>query len=880
MEENRQNAESKLPIVSKILDIADTLQQPGDHTHCSKALTALAQELECRLTAVRLLEQFADTLRLLKNITTAVNESKDLTSVAQTAIQQICTALNWPCGQFYLTPPGGNETEPSVIHYQPSAPHAEHLATHLSSLRSPSLTQQILETRHACWIETMTSPTDTPIPVQACFGFPVLVDDNVVAMMLFFHTEPVPKNDAFINIAPQIGMQMGHFFERLQAQEKLARKSSVLEVTFESMEEGISMFDSELTVAAFNHRFLTLLDFPTDQFKPGMHFSEFIRYNALRGEYGEGDVEQQVRERVELAKQFKAHAFTRKRPDGSVLEIVGTPLASGGFVTTYRDVTLREKAEEELRASELKNRLLLESAGEGIYGLDLEGNATFVNPAAARMLGYQHDELIGKPMHSTVHHSHEDGTPYDQSECPIYSARHEGSIQHVSDEVLWRKDGSFFHTEYTSTPIIQDESLVGTVVMFKDITEQKLIEEQLRLAAIAFDSHEGITIVDRDGQIVQVNRAFTDITGYSRDEVIGKNPRILKSDKHSSEFYNLMWQSLLEKGHWEGEIWNKRKNNQVYPEWLSITAVHDDRNEITHYIAHFQDITERKNLEEQLSQAQKLESIGNLAAGIAHEINTPTQYVGDNTRFLKDAFSDLLTLQNDYQATLTNHPTVSEDNALLNTLDQLREDADLPYLVDEIPEAISQALDGVERITKIVSAMKEFSHPGGRDKELVDLNRILESTITVAHSELKYTAQVETHFDPDIPLIPCMAAELNQVFLNLLVNAAHAVGDACQQDPSKQGLIQLATQTQDNHVQITIQDNGTGIPESIRKKVFDPFFTTKEVGKGTGQGLAISRSVIVDKHGGDIKVDTHVTEGARFIISLPIEEATSNAHEH
>lgn len=291
-------------------------------------------------------------------------------------------------------------------------------------------------------------------------------------------------------------------------------------------------------------------------------------------------------------------------------------------------------------------------------------------------------------------------------------------------------------------------------------------------------------------------------------------------------------------------------------------------------MASFRDITDRKNLETQLLQAQKLESIGELAAGIAHEINTPTQFVGDNARFLQDAFKDILSVIQMYRQ-LGKSPGL--DDAVKKLLEQIaaaEKKIEIDYLLNEIPTSIFQSLEGVDRISKIVLAMKEFSHPGGNLKKASDINRALQNTITVARNEWKYVADVETDFAHDLPALQCFPGELNQVFLNIIVNAAQAIGELHKIKPDKtiqKGKIAISTRKDGAFAEIRIADDGPGISKNIQHKIFDPFFTTKEVGKGTGQGLAIAHSVITDKHSGTITVESEVGKGTVFIIRLPIE---------
>jgi signal transduction histidine kinase/CheY-like chemotaxis protein len=278
----------------------------------------------------------------------------------------------------------------------------------------------------------------------------------------------------------------------------------------------------------------------------------------------------------------------------------------------------------------------------------------------------------------------------------------------------------------------------------------------------------------------------------------------------------------------------------------------------------------RKVMEIQLRGAQKLESIGQLAAGIAHEINTPTQYIGDNVRFLEASFGDLKETHQQYEKLLlalkNNVPTAG----LVAATEECIRRVDPGFLMAEIPRAIEQTLEGVNRVTKIVRAMKDFSHPGTEEKTPVNINNALETTLTVARNEWKYVARIETDFDPDLPLVPCLPGEFNQVILNLVVNAAHAIADVSSGDGKNKGLITASTRRSGDWVEVRIRDTGSGIPEKIRHKIFDPFFTTKPVGKGTGQGLAMAHTAIVDRHQGTLSFETEMGAGTVFIIRLPL----------
>jgi PAS domain S-box-containing protein len=283
------------------------------------------------------------------------------------------------------------------------------------------------------------------------------------------------------------------------------------------------------------------------------------------------------------------------------------------------------------------------------------------------------------------------------------------------------------------------------------------------------------------------------------------------------------------------------------------------------------DITDRIKFEAQLHQSQKMEAIGQLAAGIAHEINTPTQFVGDNTRFLQDAFNDLIEACNLYKESIKAAKSGTLNEKRIRDVENRFEELDVDYLEEEVPLAIRQTLKGVDRITHIVQAMKIFAHPGGIEKEPIDINKEIEKTITITRNEWKYVAELITDFDTTLPTVPCHRAEFNQVILNLIVNAAHAISDANGENSTEKGIIRISSHHDGNWAEIRIGDTGTGIPKEIEHRIFDLFFTTKEPGRGTGQGLAIAHSVIAEKHNGTINLETEKGNGATFIIRLPIE---------
>jgi len=286
------------------------------------------------------------------------------------------------------------------------------------------------------------------------------------------------------------------------------------------------------------------------------------------------------------------------------------------------------------------------------------------------------------------------------------------------------------------------------------------------------------------------------------------------------------------------------------------------------------DVTEQRELEERLLETQKLGAIGQLAAGVAHEINTPMQFIGDNLHFARASVTQLFALCSQFKAAAIGAECEPLGPTKIDELLQAEEEADFEYAQAALPLALERSLAGVERVSKIVGAMKSFAHPGGDQLTPTDLRGLIESTVIVATNEWRYVAEVDLSLDATLPAVPCIAGELNQVVLNLIVNASHAISDVVG-DSGEKGRISIATSNDESHAEIRVADTGTGIPEAARAKIFEPFFTTKEVGKGTGQGLSMAYNCIVKRHRGTLTFETELGAGTTFIIRIPLVAAMS-----
>lgn len=419
------------------------------------------------------------------------------------------------------------------------------------------------------------------------------------------------------------------------------------------------------------------------------------------------------------------------------------------------------------------------------------------------------------------------------------------------------------------TELVESYTALMRLMLERLLDPDKPREEEDLYRNLIEATGTGYVVADLRGVILDANDEYARMTGLgSAEQVLAQNiaDNTMQTDKASDV------ETLLSCA--KDRVVRHLKVSFVKPDGgLTFAEVNASRVCIAGQdciLALCQDITERQQLENQLAQAQKLEAIGQLAAGIAHEINTPTQYVGDNVRFIDDAFRDVLNVLDGLSALLDAAEQEPRCQELACQVREAMDAADIPFLTEEVPAAARQSQEGIERVGRIVRAMKEFSHPGSEAMSAIDINKMLQSTLTVCRNEWKYCAEMQTDFDDHLPVVPCLASELSQVFLNLIVNAAHAIEDVGGGEEQGKGTIGIRTCRCEGHVMITITDTGSGIPDDIRDRIFDPFFTTKDVGRGTGQGLAIARSIIVEKHSGVIDFTSTPGQGTTFTIKLPL----------
>lgn len=521
----------------------------------------------------------------------------------------------------------------------------------------------------------------------------------------------------------------------------------------------------------------------------------------------------------------------------------------------------RDQAEVSARRTATQLQTIIGTMLDGLVVCDSRGQIILANPAIARIFGYPTDTLEGYPITCLLPQASHD-TIDERLERPERWKHLLGVTRPLSAR---RCDGTTLPIDLTISTFMMDNGQYFSV-MVRDQTEAREAQAALRRMAVAVENAaDAIIIQDSNNVIVYVNQACQTLLDLPREVLIGKSPTELALGLDPPEYYRTISTELANGQTWRGSLTLRSGSGRTLKLDSAVSPVRDATGVLSVRVSVMRDVGERLDLEQQLLRAQKLEAIGQLAAGIAHEINTPTQFVSDNIQFLHDSFRDLSGLLEQVQ-NLSIDPSPGVES-LIDTAAAI----DISFLQEEIPKALVQSAEGCQRIATIVGAMKEFAHPGN-DKCLVDLNRNIRSTITIATNEWKYVAEVHLDLEDGLQPVTCIPAMLNQVILNLVVNAAHAIDGVAGNDANGKGLITIATRTAGDHVVIRVTDTGTGIPPDIRDRIFDPFFTTKPVGKGTGQGLMIAHDIVVNKHGGSLTFESEMGKGTTFIIRIPLHQ--------
>lgn len=744
---------------------------------------------------------------------------------------------------------------------------------------------------------------------------------------LVFHVGPVAGKDSktvrisglpvFDEQGEFIGYRgMGADITREMEAEGRARQAQQRLVdAMESINDGIAVYDHDDRLVACNSEYKRFYLDAADLIATGMTFEQVL----LSGAYVKvidakpDQLQDWLIERLKHHREASGKPLICKTIDGRWVQSRTYLTSDGGLVNIRSDVTQLKLREQELDALRHRYALILDAADEGIIGLDRQGQITFANRVAGQMLGLRSEDMTGKCFLEIVQPFYDDSRPCMHADSPIARTLQEGASNKSEDELFWRRDNTNFHAEYLAAPIFDEGVVSGAVVIFRDVTlklafdraltdHQRLLEKQVeertsklidevrertrteaalrasqvRLKNISDSLFESILVIGESGHVEFANHSAkrTLSTSDVLEELEGRHIDSIFMMRHDGQvvpFDKTPWKSVIQSNETVRNddalfVMSEDQSIQVAYACSPLAAEHDGRS----VILSFRDIAQLKHAQREALHASRLASVGELAAGIAHEINTPIQYIGDNLRFIGNSVTDIasaLARARSFADTASAYP---ECSVLAVEFQGLLDKMDVDYLLSETPTAVKQSLDGVAQVARIVLSMKEFSHPGSGIKTMSDINRAIENTLVVSRNTWKHVAEMDWRPDPNLPLVACLPGEMNQVFLNIVVNAAHAIEGSGKALPGK---ITISTsKLNDETVEIRISDTGTGVPEEIRDRIFDPFFTTKGVGKGTGQGLAISRDVVVTKHGGQLILEDSGDDGATFVIRLPVND--------
>jgi len=581
-----------------------------------------------------------------------------------------------------------------------------------------------------------------------------------------------------------------------------------------------------------------------------------------------GDINRHMRNRSGIwgrrkdGSEFPAEASVAKIVDGTGMT----------FTVTLRDISERVQAEDKLQ----RLGRILDSTVNEIYMFDARTlKFEQVNQGAQRNLGYSMDELR--------HMTPLDIKPlFTHAEFYKLLANLGASVDHrvVFETMHQRKDGSLYPVE-VRLQYSQNEATPVYVAIIDDITERRKAQElQARLTAIIESTTDIVGTADPDGNILYLNLAGRGFMGIGAAEPATDlrvadfhPPWALSQALHESIPY------AIRDGFWQGESELRNRAGQTMPVSQLILAHKDAEGRLLYLSSIMRDMSERKTNEDilrarqreleaaykdleqaqsQLLQSEKMASVGQLAAGVAHEINNPVGFVNSNLGTLQNYVADLFKVIAAYEQIEAQLP---QDDAL-QQLRALKKKLDLDYLREDTGNLVKESIEGLGRVKKIVQDLKEFSHVDSAEWQIADLHAGLDSTLNIAHNELKYKVAVVKEYG-ELPQVECIASQINQVFMNLLVNAAHAI--------ETRGTVTIRSGRTSDDAWVEITDTGKGMPPEVLKHIFEPFFTTKPVGKGTGLGLSLAYG-IVQKHHGRIEVESEVGKGTRFRIHLPVRQ--------
>ncbi|MDC0335859.1 PAS domain-containing protein [Pseudodesulfovibrio sp.] len=670
--------------------------------------------------------------------------------------------------------------------------------------------------------------------------------------------------------------------ERERAQEALNETSAILQAAMDCSPAGIAIAEApDGRLRYVNKAGLSIRQASPDEVIEDVTISNYLeKWKILDVDGSPLEAEDIPLTRALIYGETNDRQFIIRRPDqedrvvwahaAPVVDDMGNIIAA---VVVFPDITEIKKTENALREREERLKDIIAKAPVPMIVIEEGKRISVVNEAMVKTLGYDLNDI--PTMNDWWQLTYPDGKKrkevIDSWKNTVNEARDHGlDIAPIYKE-LTRKDGKQRSVEFSL--ILLGESIV---VSMQDLTDHlRLIEELTAKEARLSEAQRVANLGSWEWTISTGELWWSDevyrIFGLAPDRskmTYEKFTQMIHADDKEdveksirlaiakNEAYNAEHRIVLP----DGSIKTVQERSHIE---------YDKNGEPIYMLGSVQDITEMKAIENQLINASKLESIGQLAAGIAHEINTPVQFLHHNIKFFQDGFNDLVELLGEYE----NLKMATESEQLLQDIHTRIRDCsqslDYDYLIEEIPKSLGQSMEGLDRIARIVQSVKQFAHSGLSEKRLVDINQIVNTVVTVSTNEWKYDSEVHLDLDKMLPNLMCAPDMINQALLNILINAAHTNTERVKVGDIDKAGIYISTRYEDGQIVIAIRDDGMGIPEPHRERIFDPFFTTKDVGQGTGQGLAMVQRTIVGEHDGTITVESTIQGGTTFTIRLP-----------
>jgi two-component system, NtrC family, sensor kinase len=668
------------------------------------------------------------------------------------------------------------------------------------------------------------------------------------------------------------------------ARSDLADEHRRLQRVFMDAPIPMTLNDSEGRWQLVNPALCRMLGYREDEVL-GHHFTEFTHPDDVEmGLKNWRYLREGTESRFEYEKRYVAK-------DGhEIWALVGASVItdwdeeSGFMIVQMQDITERKRAESALAEERQLLHAFLQNTPDQVYFKDLASRFLRVSDVQAERLGFRDaEDAIGKTDFDAFSDEHarqafEDEQRIIRTAEPIYNLEERETF--IDGREAW--------VSTTKMPL-HDETgtIVGTFGVSTDITARKrgerlLLESEERWRTLLANSQDIVMLIDAAGRLTYANPAVARWLGYEPDELVGATlVGLAHADDKQAVTDAFARACGTSRTSGRPELVNYRsthKDGSWHMLEATLVCLLDDP-AIGAVLVASRDVSERAALEQERERlelerrvSQRLEAVGQLSAGIAHEINTPLQFVGDSVTFLREAVDELLALTKMYHYLLHTQEMIGKQERQRRAA-EAEESADLGYLTERIPKAFERTVDGIARVRSIVQAMKRFSHPSGSDAAPSDLNEAVDTTLAVCRNEYKYVADVELDLGK-LPPVVCNIGEINQVLLNLIINAAQAIGENVARTEER-GTIRISTRVDRNEAVIEIADNGPGIPPEYEDRIYEPFFTTKEIGKGSGQGLALARTTL-EQHGGSIKCTSTPGAGTTFTVRLPLRQPGSS----